>query len=1083
MIARKTIILLTILLAWLGGAGSVWADSTVSTWDGITLTPPTQKDADNYYQIWTAAQWAHVSANPPTYQNTSFRFYSDIDMGNHVMNQILGGNDLPYYGSIDGQNHTIKGLNIRRSTYDTGGVVGWLSGGTIQDLNVQGYVYSSGGFGCGGICTWGSGTVRNCTFTGTVEYTNDVGCGGIVGKVVGTMTIENCTFDGTVIAPTYAGALVGSMGNYSVGFTGSRYTEESIVVVGSTTYTTSNWPAGIGIGDDGAPHGDYKAQRYIIYTNAASVTNGSFTVKNLKGLDIASSIQGLVVYITAVPNTGYYPIVTVKDADNAGIALTETGEANQYSFPMPAKDVTVSVTFGAYINNVSISDISAPVTLSAFDNVASCTTPGVASISGVTWKDGSTIVSGSAQVGKAYTAEVTLTPSSGYQFTNSTAATVNGSPASSVMKIGDNLKVTYTFPATVKLNPIITTPPTASDITYGQTLANSTLSGGVVNTPGTFTWTDNTIAPSVSDSQNTPYGVTFTPTDKTNYNTVTTTVKLTIHPRHISEATITVADMAWTGGVLSKLQGAVDGYTIQYNGNNLTLNDDYTFFTSPATIHDAGTYSMCFLGVGNYTGSTVKTFNVKKDIGNQNHTSISVRSQYQIVPDGSTETTPVIEITDNATGNTLVQGTDFGISPTVIGADVSTEITITGMAPRYSGSASLTVKGLKEYYARSTEPNSAVFDIHLTETTATGANATLGNTAHSTVIDPNSAALTIPPFLSFTSGATITITDIEDGAFTGCGSLRYIDAIALTDFTPSSLLRDIEVSPFYGVPKQALVYLSGIKITGENYVYYPGVGSTYYCDVFKVYDDLDGNQQGFEEAGDYKWAFENRYPFTANTIVNTRMLLEKQHYTTCLPYDLPIPEGVKAYTLNATSDKLLGFKEVTGKLEAYHPYVIIPTVHGQLLSTTNAEVPAFMATDADAKKLNHVSSVDGSTSTFTMYGTMRYVDGAEANDLYIMQGKNANGVCTWKQIQDDNGSYTDAEHRYCVLPMRAYIKSDAALSRPLLESAFTNGVSESATTDSRAGDALYDLQGRKIQTPQRKGIYIMNGRKVVINKK
>ena len=193
MTVKKNIslLLLTILLAWFGGIGIMWADPTVSTWDGTTLTAPTEQDADNYYQIWTAAQWAHVSANPAAYQDKSFRFYSDIDMGNYEMNQILGGNDQRYNGSIDGQNHTIKGLNIRRNTYDNGGVVGWLGGGTIRDLNVQGSVYSSGSYGCGGICTYGSGSVINCTFTGTVEYTQSAGCGGIVGSVVGGMTIEN----------------------------------------------------------------------------------------------------------------------------------------------------------------------------------------------------------------------------------------------------------------------------------------------------------------------------------------------------------------------------------------------------------------------------------------------------------------------------------------------------------------------------------------------------------------------------------------------------------------------------------------------------------------------------------------------------------------------------------------------------------------------------------------------------------------------------------------------------------------------------------------------------------------------------
>ena len=214
------------------------------------------------------------------------------------------------------------------------------------------------------------------------------------------------------------------------------------------------------------------------------------------------------------------------------------------------------------------------------------------------------------------------------------------------------------------------------------------------------------------------------------------------------------------------------------------------------------------------------------------------------------------------------------------------------------------------------------------------------------------------------------------------------------------------------------------------------------------------------------------------------MLIKDQAYTTCLPYNLPIPADLKAYTIGVSSNQLVGFEEVTAPMVAYTPYVIIPTASGQPLGTENALVPVFVATDDEAKKLNPVSSHPDSPETFTMGGTMRYIDGADAEGLYIMQGRDANGVGSWKRIQDGNGSYADTDHRYCVLPMRAYIKSGATLSRPLLRSTFTNGVSEIQAADrSECVESLYNLQGRKIQTPQRKGIYIKNGRKVVINKK
>jgi len=76
-----------------------------------------------------------------------------------------------------------------------------------------------------------------------------------------------------------------------------------------------------------------------------------------------------------------------------------------------------------------------------------------------------------------------------------------------------------------KVTPTITTNPTASSIVYGQTLASSTLSAGVASVDGTFAFTTPSTSPSVGTA-NQDY--TFTPTDTTNYDTVTGTVSVTV---------------------------------------------------------------------------------------------------------------------------------------------------------------------------------------------------------------------------------------------------------------------------------------------------------------------------------------------------------------------------------------------------------------------------------------------------------------------------------------------------------------------------------------------------------------------------
>ena len=74
-------------------------------------------------------------------------------------------------------------------------------------------------------------------------------------------------------------------------------------------------------------------------------------------------------------------------------------------------------------------------------------------------------------------------------------------------------------------NTTVTDLPTASLLTYGQKLSDSKLEGGKAkdaggkDLPGTFTWAEPEIKPSVSDSDKTKYTVIFTPEDK-NYRTV-----------------------------------------------------------------------------------------------------------------------------------------------------------------------------------------------------------------------------------------------------------------------------------------------------------------------------------------------------------------------------------------------------------------------------------------------------------------------------------------------------------------------------------------------------------------------------------
>jgi hypothetical protein len=144
--------------------------------------------------------------------------------------------------------------------------------------------------------------------------------------------------------------------------------------------------------------------------------------------------------------------------------------------------------------------------------------------------------------------------------------------------------VTGTVSVTVgKAAPGISAWPAASSLTYGQTLASSTLTGGSSTPAGIFAWTTPSTIPSAGTAS---YSVTFTPTDTTDYTTATGTVSVTI-----AKATPSIS--AWPVA-----SGIAPGQTLASStltGGSSTPAGIFAW-TTPSTIPSAGTasYSVTF---------------------------------------------------------------------------------------------------------------------------------------------------------------------------------------------------------------------------------------------------------------------------------------------------------------------------------------------------------------------------------------------------------------------------------------------------------------------------------------------------------
>jgi hypothetical protein len=177
------------------------------------------------------------------------------------------------------------------------------------------------------------------------------------------------------------------------------------------------------------------------------------------------------------------------------------------------------------------------------------------------------------------------------RYNDSVSSPVNSGSYSVVATVSDpNYSGSATGTLTVsKATPTITTVPTASSITYGQSLSDSVLSGGqaklgVSNVLGAFAFTTPSTLPMLGTSSQ---AVTFTPSDVGNYNVTATTVSVTVNP---VPATMTLSKSSLTGfNSVSGTASASQSYTV--TGSNLTSNVVVTAPTGYEVSLDNSTFS------------------------------------------------------------------------------------------------------------------------------------------------------------------------------------------------------------------------------------------------------------------------------------------------------------------------------------------------------------------------------------------------------------------------------------------------------------------------------------------------------------
>ena len=187
--------------------------SEIDLWDGITISESligTGSEEDPFL-IQCGADLAYLSAQVNagnTYAGSYFKLTRSIDLSNKVNFMIGKSATNSFAGVFDGNNCSIRGFNIERTSSRSGLFYDLLAGGEIKNLSVYGLI--SGGQYTGSIAGNVYGTITNCHNYAEIIVSNDAnGQGGIAGGINDLGAIINCYNYGNVSGNLHTGGIVG----------------------------------------------------------------------------------------------------------------------------------------------------------------------------------------------------------------------------------------------------------------------------------------------------------------------------------------------------------------------------------------------------------------------------------------------------------------------------------------------------------------------------------------------------------------------------------------------------------------------------------------------------------------------------------------------------------------------------------------------------------------------------------------------------------------------------------------------------------------------------------------------------------
>ncbi len=307
----------------------------------------------------------------------------------------------------------------------------------------------------------------------------------------------------------------------------------------------------------------------------------------------------------------------------------------------------------------------------------------------------------------------------------------------------------------------------------------------------------------------------------------------------------------------------------------------------------------------------------------------------------------------------------------------------------------------------------------------------------------------------------MTLENIEDGTFSNSPNLRWAD-MTVCDSTNVISKLDAEGLERVGInTQQTLVYVPSTYIheQGTNVVVAGATGME--AEKYNLPDKLD---------------YCVPYGFNAKEVTFDRPIVPSVITSVCLPFDVEIPSGVKAYELKGRENSVLVFKQVTDKMKAGRPYVVTavdnegasgakafgaPAAGEALHLTTSGDVAIPISEGATADQVSVVGAQLSGT-----FNSMSNSDAASKGFSTLNQD------LTWSPV-----SASASETK--VTPFTAYLTTDAITTLQSRLEDDVDAIDQIRVDDEDGSSRYYDLNGRLLPGKPQKGMYIHNGKKVI----